>query len=140
MGRVHRRQGCTTDHITRGDHNVPRIPDKPCAHPGCPKLVPRGKKYCDEHAPLHPLPSRSTSKLGYNKAWEKARRVYLAEHPLCVKCAERGVYTKATVVDHIIPHRGDRLLFWDKSNWQALCKYCHDKKTGDEDRYVVYTY
>lgn len=66
--------------------------------------------------------------------------MFLAEHPLCVKCMERGVYTKATVVDHIIPHRGDRLLFWDKSNWQPLCKACHDKKTGEEDRYVVYTY
>jgi 5-methylcytosine-specific restriction protein A len=34
------------------------------------------------------------------------------------------------VVDHIIPHRGDQYLFWDQENWQALCKDCHDRKTG----------
>ena len=38
--------------------------------------------------------------------------------------------TPATVVDHVIPHRGDRKLFWDEQNWQPLCKECHDKKTG----------
>ena len=30
-------------------------------------------------------------------------------------------------LDHIIPHRGDRKLFWDRDNWQALCKSCHAK-------------
>ena len=43
-------------------------------------------------------------------------------------------------VDHIIPHRGDQKLFWDRNNWQALCKPCHDRKTGKEDRKVVYHY
>jgi 5-methylcytosine-specific restriction protein A len=39
----------------------------------------------------------------------------------------------AIVVDHIIPHKGNYKLFWDKSNWQSLCKSCHDKKTARED-------
>jgi len=39
----------------------------------------------------------------------------------------------ATVVDHIKPHRGDKTLFWERSNWQALCKQCHDIKTAKED-------
>ena len=38
--------------------------------------------------------------------------------------------TPATVVDHIIPHRGDRKLFWDESNWQSLCERHHNEKTG----------
>ena len=29
------------------------------------------------------------------------------------------------VVDHVVPHRGDRMLFWDSTNWQALCSACH---------------
>lgn len=37
-----------------------------------------------------------------------------------------GRYVAATVVDHIVPHRGDMKLFWDRDNWQALCKACHD--------------
>jgi 5-methylcytosine-specific restriction protein A len=53
---------------------------------------------------------------------------------------EEGRYVKATVVDHIKPHRGDQTLFWDRSNWQALCKQHHDEKTGKEDRRMEYTY
>jgi 5-methylcytosine-specific restriction protein A len=34
------------------------------------------------------------------------------------------------VVDHRVPHRGDDHLFWDRSNWQAMSKPCHDEKTG----------
>ncbi|HWL55465.1 MAG TPA: HNH endonuclease [Paracoccus sp. (in: a-proteobacteria)] len=31
----------------------------------------------------------------------------------------------ATLVDHIKPHRGDKALFWNWNNWQALCAPCH---------------
>jgi 5-methylcytosine-specific restriction protein A len=41
----------------------------------------------------------------------------------------------ATVVDHIVPHRGDPVLFWDEANWQGLCKLCHDAKTAREGRW-----
>ncbi len=51
---------------------------------------------------------------------------YLAEHPLCVMCEAAGIATAAGVVDHIIPHRGDRVLFWDRGNWQSLCTEHHD--------------
>ena len=44
------------------------------------------------------------------------------------------------LLDHIIPHRGNPVLMWDESNWQALCKPCHDKKTWTEDKNPVYTY
>lgn len=30
------------------------------------------------------------------------------------------------VVDHIIPHRGDKKLFWDPGNWQALSDDVHN--------------
>lgn len=35
-------------------------------------------------------------------------------------------------VDHIIPHRGDLRLFWDRTNWQGLCVGCHNRKTAQE--------
>ena len=47
---------------------------------------------------------------------------YLEAHPLCAGCLQEGRYTKATVVNHIKPRRGDRGLFWDRDNWQTLCK------------------
>lgn len=62
---------------------------------------------------------------GYNHRWRVARVAFLREHPFCVHCLP--LYVAATVVDHIVPHRGDQQLFWDKSNWQPLCKVCHDQ-------------
>ena len=60
----------------------------------------------------------SAAKQGYDGKWRKARALFLKKVVL------------ATVVDHIIPHRGDQRLFWDQTNWESLCKECHDKKTG----------
>lgn len=65
--------------------------------------------------------------------WQKARRAFLAGHPLCVACKAAGRVVVASVVDHVIPHRGDAALFWDVHNWQALCASCHARKTATED-------
>jgi 5-methylcytosine-specific restriction endonuclease McrA len=40
---------------------------------------------------------------------------------------------EAVIVDHIVPHRGDQGLFWDTSNWQSLCKKCHDSVKQKEE-------
>ncbi len=63
---------------------------------------------------------------GYTNDWHRARTRYLSEHPLCVMGQARGRISPANVVDHIIPHRGDEVLFWDETNWQALCAPCHN--------------
>ena len=56
---------------------------------------------------------------------------FLIENPLCVECLNMGRTEPATVVDHIVPHRGDLALFWDRrGNWQALCVDHHNRKTG----------
>ena len=107
---------------------MPRLPDHPCAHPGCPRLVLHGRKYCDAHAGKHPEETRSASSRGYGKRWQKASKAFLRRHPLCAECERNGRYVAATVVDHITPHRGDPKLFWDESNWQPLCKACHDRR------------
>lgn len=67
---------------------------------------------------------------GYGGAWQRARELYLMAHPLCAKCEARGETRAADVVDHIIPHRGDKAIFWDRNNWAALCYRCHNSKTG----------
>jgi|TARA_X000001388_G_scaffold64764_1_gene51004 5-methylcytosine-specific restriction endonuclease McrA len=82
----------------------------------------------------------SSAAKGYDYRWQKARLVWLAEHPLCAECKRHGRVTPATVVDHKVPHRlgqalasgcklaiaAARKLFWDRKNWQSLCKQCHD--------------
>jgi len=72
------------------------------------------------------LHRKSASKRGYNSRWQKCRIAYLCQHPLCSDCDRRGLVTPATVVDHIVPHKGDPRLFWDEKNWQSLCDNCHN--------------
>lgn len=42
--------------------------------------------------------------------------------------------TSRLVCDHIQPHRGDEMLFWDEGNLQTLCKPCHDRLKQAEER------
>ncbi|MDY2838059.1 MAG: HNH endonuclease [Bilifractor sp.] len=119
---------------------MPYKPSVPCRHPGCPNLVPAGEKYCREHKVLHSEENRSAAARGYGSRWRRESKKFLQLHPLCQECLRHGIAKPATVVDHIVPHRGDLRLFWDRSNWQALCKKCHDKKTGREDSHPVYHY
>ena len=118
--------------------SMDRMPHE-CRHPGCHALT--RDKYCAAHAPLHAqhepvgYPRKSASQRGYNSRWDKARKTYLAQHPLCMcdECRRSGHPLMADVVDHIVPHHGDQKLFWDTSNWQALNHVCHNKKTARED-------
>jgi 5-methylcytosine-specific restriction protein A len=105
---------------------MPRKPKRPCRHPGCPNLS--DEPYCAQHQ--KPYARETAAQRGYDGRWRKARVLFLRKHPLCAGCLRENQLTPATVVDHIIPHRGDDRLFWDQSNWQPLCKACHDRKTG----------
>jgi len=70
---------------------------------------------------------------GYNWKWRKARELFLRAHPLCRYCEREGRVEAATIVDHIVPHQGDKELFWRESNWQSLCKPCHDSVKSKEE-------
>ena len=70
---------------------------------------------------------------GYSNVWLKAAKAFLIAHPLCAECERQGKVTPATEVDHIVPHKGDKKLFWDQNNWQSLCHECHSRKTARED-------
>lgn len=121
---------------------MPRRPPTVCRHPGCTRLV--AASYCEEHAAARKEQAAedqrkqdqrrgSSAARGYDSRWRKARAGYLRKHPLCRLHQMRGELEPATVVDHIIPHRGDKARFWDSNNWQPLCKRCHDRKTATED-------
>jgi 5-methylcytosine-specific restriction endonuclease McrA len=57
--------------------------------------------------------------------WKRLRERQLTIKPLCRFCIESDVVEAATVVDHVIPHRGDQTLFYDPDNLQSLCATCH---------------
>lgn len=45
---------------------------------------------------------------------------------------QRGLVEVATEVDHIEPHKGDKLKFWQGA-LQSLCKACHSRKTAQDE-------
>lgn len=69
----------------------------------------------------------------YGTRWRKARFAFLCAHPWCVMCKADGKVEPATVVDHIIPHKGDERLFWDRSNWSGLCRLHHDSTKARQE-------
>ena len=92
----------------------------------------------------------SSTERGYGYKWQKESKAYLRDHPLC-ECeaclAGEKLLKVASIVDHKIPHRLKQAkdsgnpeliakaekLFWSRSNWQAMAKECHDRKTARED-------
>lgn len=60
----------------------------------------------------------------YGTQWRKARIAFLREHPFCTMCG-KALRRADAAVDHIHPHRGAPVLFWDENNRQALCTFCY---------------
>jgi 5-methylcytosine-specific restriction protein A len=117
----------------------------PCAAPGCAELLPAGgPSYCRAHARRRDHYRGSQRARGYTWRWEQRRALFLQLYPLCgmrpggrppvsSSCWEARRVTPATVVDHVIPHKGDAALMWNEvENWQALCARCHGLKTNAE--------
>ncbi len=116
---------------------MPNAAPHPCIYPGCTILVKTNDSRCDKHRIHERRESEgrrgSAAIRGYGAKWRTARKAFLKRNPLCFECQGKGILKAAAVVDHIIPHKGDPGLFWDESNWQALCKTCHDRKTAKSD-------
>lgn len=64
--------------------------------------------------------------------WLRIRERQLRTNPLCLFCQQFGRITKATVCDHVIPHRGDVRKFY-AGPFQSLCKRCHDSHKQSEE-------
>lgn len=118
---------------------MPLAAPRPCKSSGCPAYAVKGG-YCGEHQDKVSKFKReadyrrgTAASRGYGSKWRKAREDFLRGNPLCAECSRKGRATPATIVDHIEPHRGDMTKFWSRSNWQPLCKKCHDKKTATEN-------
>lgn len=114
------------------------LPVKPCRRPGCTELV-RGGGYCPKHQTSsnhikRDLQGERKISAGYHhlyftKRWKQLRAKQLIIEPFCRECAKRGIRTRATDVDHIKPHRGNKRIFFDDTNLQSLCHSCHSRKT-----------
>ncbi|MDF3810683.1 HNH endonuclease [Rhodopseudomonas sp. BAL398] len=70
---------------------------------------------------------------GYDGKWQRESKAFLAlpANRLC-SC---GCGRTANMVDHIIPHRGDKRLFWSRSNWQPMASSpCHNSRKQSLER------
>ena len=108
-------------------------PLRPCRHPGCRELTRDG--YCPKHKPKRAARRSSAEWHGWYSLsiWtDGLRPAQLLREPWCRECARRGIRTRATVVDHVRPHKGDWALFTDRDNLQSLCETCHNRKTARE--------
>jgi 5-methylcytosine-specific restriction protein A len=117
---------------------MPTQAPHPCAAPGCPALVERGR-YCPQHAPQYVAPheaARATaSERGYGARWRRLRTMALSRNPICADPwgvhAKAGQVIAAVDVDHILPRSqgGQDVL----ENLQGLCHACHSRKTVMSD-------
>jgi len=56
----------------------------------------------------------------HNKAlWHRRARYQLQHEPLCAMCLAEGKVVAARIADHIEPHKGDPVKFWN-SKLQSL--------------------
>lgn len=65
--------------------------------------------------------------------WARKRAHQLTVEPWCRNCGAQGVWTPATVADHVEPHHGDFEKFWN-GELQSLCAPCHDIDKQREER------
>ena len=64
---------------------------------------------------------------GLGPDWDWLRARILRDQPLCRLCEARGVLTRATEVDHIVPRaQGGND---ERENLQPICHDCHVAKT-----------
>ena len=92
-----------------------------CAHPGCPRRVPKGR--CKDH---QLLARRSpSSRVTATRRWAKVRRRVLArDRHTCQLCG-----SPATEVDHITPVAAGG-AWYELSNLRAVCAPCNQARNG----------
>ena len=105
-------------------------PLRPCRHPGCSALTREG--YCPKHKPQK-APRRASAEY---HSWyslpiwtDDLRPAQLLREPFCRACAARYPpgdprhRTRATVVDHIVPHRPEK---WPKNGEKTDADFSGD--------------
>ncbi|MET3925563.1 HNH endonuclease [Devosia sp. 2618] len=68
----------------------------------------------------------SAASRGYGRPWAKAAKGHMRNSPLCVGCLAAGDIVPAELVDHVEPHKGDTVKFWNTTLWQSSCRWHHD--------------
>jgi len=66
--------------------------------------------------------------------WRNLAKRQLRKQPMCQCPHCKGEDRRASIVDHIQPHRGDWRKFIDARNLQSMNKQCHDKFKQSQEK------
>ncbi|WP_407864519.1 HNH endonuclease [Phyllobacterium phragmitis] len=91
----------------------------------CQHMIARDRERKARHDAQRP----TARERGYDSKWREVREQFLKANPHCAMCGN-----PATVVDHIIPHRGGKCLFWHLPNLQPLCMPCHSSRKQSQEK------
>lgn len=94
------------------------------------ELCPCGRRQAQQRNARFDAKRPSARARGYDGKWQRERTAYLLTNPTCRRCNT----APATVVHHIVAHKGNRSLFWSRSNWLAVCQPCHDGPLQSQER------
>lgn len=121
---------------------MPKRPQRPCAMHGW--ILVDAEHPCAECAKqagqpsLKPLPvdtRPSAAKRGYGSKWQRYREEFFSVPRICAcGCGQRATLSNGDI-DHKIAVSGPKdLLFWKRSNHQAMIHSHHSRKTAKENR------
>ena len=79
----------------------------------------------------------SARERGYGPRWDRVPAGFKLAHPVCLGCEAVGQVRATAVTDHVEPHKGDMIKFWNAEMWQPACAWHHDTvKQQLEQRYA----
>jgi 5-methylcytosine-specific restriction protein A len=95
--------------------------------PVCPpSFIPRSQRTIREANVEYDARRGSARERGYGARWDTASAGFKRSHPLCLGCEAVGRVTATDVTDHVEPHKGDMVKFWNAAMWQPACSWHHD--------------
>lgn len=106
-----------------------------CRHPGCMAIL-DNPGYCDRHIVYHnqnktkPFANarRSNEELYHTAEWRQLRERVIRCQDCCQNCGSK----QELEVHHIIPPRGNPMIFFNERNLLVLCHNCHSDITRYE--------
>ncbi|KWN77398.1 HNH endonuclease [Burkholderia stagnalis] len=114
---------------------MPKKAPTPCRHLGCGRLLDE-PGYCEEHAResigwQSDRERGNRHQRGYGTRWDKLRKTILKrDNGMCQPCKRAGRLRAASMVDHKVNKASGGTD--DESNLEAICRACHQLKTGRE--------
>ena len=94
----------------------------------CAAVIPRGPR-CPDCETKRNIARGSSTKRGYTYRHRSLSERYRRVNPLC-ELRFPGCQFLAVDADHKLPIRAGGLNVW--SNYQAVCKPCHSRKTRED--------